>query len=63
MNKATLKPVLIGLLMLWLLLFAMDSIVGITWPNHTIQQVFVWMPTVLIAIYWLVFGGDKSDKS
>jgi len=62
MNKEKLKPILIGLLMIWLLLFVMDSIFGITWPNYVIHRVFVWTPTVLIGVYWLVFGGSKKNK-
>ena len=62
MNKEKLKPILIGLLMIWLLLFAVDSIFGITWPNYTMQRVFIWTPTVLIGVYWLTFGGTKKNK-
>ena len=62
MKKEKLKPVLIGMLMLWLLFFTIDSVVEIHWPNYTVHQMFTWMPTVLIAIYWMLFGGDKSDK-
>ena len=62
MNKEKLKPILIGLLMIWLLLFAVDSIFGITWPNYTMQRVFIWTPTVLIGVYWLTFGGTKNNK-
>jgi len=62
MNLVTLKAVLITLLMIWLLLFSIDSIFDIDWPNYTLQRIFIWTPTVLIAIYWLVFGGRKKDK-
>ena len=62
MNLTTLKAVLITLLMIWLLLFSIDSIFGIDWPNYTMQRVFIWTPTVLLAIYWLVFGGNKKGK-
>lgn len=62
MNLTTLKAALITLLMIWLLLFSIDSIFGIDWPNYTMQRVFIWTPTVLIAIYWLVFGGRKKGK-
>lgn len=62
MNQQTLKAGLIGLLLLWLLLFLIDSAVGISWPNYELQRVFIWIPTVLIGIYWLVFGGDKKKK-
>ncbi|WP_038249041.1 hypothetical protein [Ghiorsea bivora] len=62
MNLTTLKATLIGLLMIWLLLFAIDSIFGITWPNYMIHRVFVWTPTALIGVYWLTFGGAKKKK-
>ncbi len=62
MNLTTLKAALIGLLMLWLLLFAIDSIFGIDWPNYTLKRVFIWAPTVLIGVYWLTFGGAKKNK-
>jgi len=62
MNKEKLKPILIGLLMIWLLLFTIDSIFTITWPNYILHRVFVWTPTVLICVYWLVFGGNKKNK-
>ncbi len=62
MNKEKLKPILIGLLMIWLLLFAIDSIFGITWPNYMIHRIFIWTPTVLIGVYWLTFGGTKKSK-
>ncbi len=62
MNLTTLKAALIGLLMIWLLLFTMDSIIGINWPNYTLKRVFIWAPTVLIGVYWLVFGSGKEKK-
>ena len=62
MNKEKLKPILIGLLMIWLLLFAIDSIFGITWSSYMIHRVFIWTPTVLIGVYWLTFGGTKKSK-
>ena len=62
MNKQKLKPILIGLLMIWLLLFITDSIFGISWPNYMMHRVFVWTPTVLIAVYWLAFGGTKKNN-
>jgi hypothetical protein len=62
MNKEKLKPILIGLLMIWLLLFAVDSIFGITWPNYMVHRIFIWTPTVLIGVYWLTFGGAKKNK-
>jgi len=60
--KQHMKPILIGGMMLWLLLFSMDSMFGITWPNYTIERAFIWFPTVLLAVYWLLFGGDKKNK-
>jgi len=60
MNSVTLKASLIALLMIWLFIFAIDSMFGIDWPNYTVQRIFIWFPTVLIAIYWLVFGGSKK---
>ncbi|MDQ6980616.1 MAG: hypothetical protein Q9M46_03995 [Ghiorsea sp.] len=48
--------------MIWLLLFTIDSMFGIDWPNYTVQRIFIWFPTVLIAIYWLVFGGSKKKE-
>ncbi len=62
MNFLTLKATLITLLMIWLLLFSIDSFFGIDWPNYTMQRIFTWFPTVLIAVYWLLFGGSKKDK-
>lgn len=63
MNYNRLKAGLVGLLIIWLLLFLVDSMFGITWPNYTIHRLFVWTPTILIAVYWLVFGGSKKDKA
>ncbi|MDQ7004136.1 MAG: hypothetical protein Q9N67_04135 [Ghiorsea sp.] len=60
MNLVTLKAGLITLLMIWLLLFSIDSIFGIDWPNYITQRIFIWTPTVLIGVYWLVFGGAKK---
>ena len=60
MNLVTLKASLITLLMIWILLFTIDSMFGIDWPNYIVQRVFIWFPTVLLAIYWLVFGGPKK---
>lgn len=62
MHALNLKSILFGLLILWLLLFSIDSIVGIDWPNYIIQRIFIWFPTVLIAIYWLVYGGVKNKN-
>ncbi len=62
MNLTTLKATLIGLLMIWLLLFAIDSIFGIEWPSYIIHRIFIWTPTVLIGVYWLSFGGTKKNK-
>ena len=62
MNKENLKPILIGLLMVWVLLFTIDSIFGINWPNYMVHRVFIWAPTVLIGVYWLAFGGKNNNK-
>jgi len=62
MNVTRLKAIFIGLLMVWITLFAIDSIFGITWPNYMMHRVFVWTPTVLIGVYWLAFGGVNKDK-
>ncbi|MDX8388057.1 MAG: hypothetical protein R8M46_05935 [Ghiorsea sp.] len=64
MNLNALKPVLVGLLVIWLLLFSIDSIFGIDWPSYAIERIFIWTPTVLIAAYWLLYGGakKKDDK-
>lgn len=60
MNVTRFKAILIGLLMIWLLLFIIDSIFGISWSNYTLHRVFIWTPTVLLGIYWLSFGGSKK---
>ena len=62
MNSTTLKAIFIGLLMIWVTLFTVDSIFGINWPNYMIHRVFIWTPTVLIGVYWLMFGGMKKGK-
>jgi len=60
MQSQNIKALIIALLVLWLLLFSIDSIVGIDWPNYTIKRLFIWCPTVLIGIYWIFFGGKKK---
>jgi len=61
MKQQYIKSILIGMLMFWILLFSIDSMFGIDWPNYTMQRIFIWFPTVLIAVYWLIFGGKKPD--
>ncbi len=64
MKQQHIKSILTVLLMLWVLVFSVDSMFGIDWPNYTLHRIFVWCPTVLIGVYWLFFGGsDKSRKS
>jgi len=62
MNKKYLKAALIALLICWFLVFSIDSMFTITWPNYYVQRVFIWTPTVLIGVYWLMFGGDGKGK-
>ncbi len=62
MNQKRLKGGLVGLLVIWLILFVIDSMFVIPWPNYTMHRAFIWTPTVLIAVYWLAFGGSKKDK-
>ncbi len=56
-----LRTILISFLILWLLLFTIDAFVGIPWPNYTAKRIFTWTPTVLIGLYWLLFGGSKKE--
>jgi hypothetical protein len=60
MQRINVKTILIVLLLLWFLLFMVDSMFGIPWPNYTVERVFIWVPTVLIGVYWLLFGGKKG---
>ncbi|OIQ00968.1 MAG: hypothetical protein AUK35_00835 [Zetaproteobacteria bacterium CG2_30_46_52] len=62
MNKQNLKVFLVVFLVVWVFIFSIDSMFGIDWPSYTIQRIFIWSPTVLIGIYWLVFGGDKKEE-
>jgi len=62
MDKVKVRTILIGLMLLWLLVFSIDSVFGIDWPNYTVKRVFIWIPTVIIGVYWLIFGGKKSKK-
>ena len=61
MQHINLKRILIALLLAWLLLFSIDAFVGIAWPNYTAKRIFTWTPTVLIGLYWLLFGGSKKE--
>jgi hypothetical protein len=62
MSSSTLKASLIALLLIWLFVFSIDSIFGIDWPSYTLQRVFIWTPTVIIAVYWMAFGGSKKKE-
>jgi len=62
MKSSKMKATLIALLLIWLLVFSIDSIFVINWPNYTLKRIFIWTPTVLIGVYWLLFGGAKKDK-
>ena len=62
MQYLNLRTLLIALLLVWFLLFTVDSFVSIPWPNYTVKRIFTWTPTVLIGLYWLLFGGTKKDK-
>lgn len=61
MNQKNIKALMITLLVLWMFLFSVDSMIGIDWPNYTVKRIFIWCPTVLIAIYWMLFGGKKKE--
>ena len=60
--KQYMRNILIAGLMLWILLFSIDSMFGIDWPSYTIHRIFIWCPTVLIGLYWLLFGGTETEK-
>ncbi|MBL4775384.1 MAG: hypothetical protein JKY87_04955 [Mariprofundus sp.] len=62
MNPNIIKSLAIGSLCLWVILFTIDSIFGINWPSHSIQRAFIWFPTVIIGLYWLIYGGMRKKE-
>jgi len=58
------KKVVIFSMVLWVFLFCMDLIIGIDWPSQTSKRAFIWFPTVVIGLFWLIYGGskNKTDK-
>jgi len=62
MNHNTIKALAIASLCLWVILFTIDAIFGIDWPSYTIQRAFIWFPTVVIGLYWLIYGGIRKKK-
>jgi len=64
MPHKTIKGTLIALMALWVLAFTFDSIMGINWPSTNIHRAFIWFPSVVIGLYWLMYGGKKkTDKT
>ncbi len=62
LTKDNLKTLLVGLFFVWVLVFSLDMMFGVSWPSYTVERIFVWTPTVLLGLYWLIFGGDKKKK-
>ncbi|MDX8391269.1 MAG: hypothetical protein R8K53_01705 [Mariprofundaceae bacterium] len=63
MNQNLVKWLGIITLGLWLLTFAIDSMFGINWPSQSIHRAFIWFPSVIIGLYWLVYGGKRKTES
>lgn len=60
LTQENIKVVLMVCLIAWVFVFSIDMMFGISWPNYTLHRVFIWSPTVLIGVYWLIFGGKNT---